>query len=159
MGLSFSNQSKQEIEGVLDKYPTKEAAILPALYIAQKEFGYVSLEAMECVAEEIGVTPARIYGVATFYTMYNKKKVGKNLVQVCCNISRAMNGADEVFSYISKKLGIKNGETTSDEKFTLMKVECLGACGNAPMMQINDDYFENLTPESVDEVLDKLARE
>ncbi len=157
MGLEFSERAKGEFEKVLSKYPTREAAILPSLYIAQREFGHVSLEAMETVAEMIGVSPARIYGVATFYTMYNKEKVGKYLVQVCCNISCALMGAEEVIDYISEKLGIKAGETTADGKFTLMRVECLGACGNAPMMQINDDYYENLTPEKVDEILDKLG--
>ena len=141
---------------MLTRYPTPEAAILPALYLAQRELGYVSLEAMEYVAGLLGVSPARIYGVATFYTMFNKEPVGKYLVQVCCNLPCALLGAEEVFDYISEKLGIKEGETTPDNKFTLMKVECLGACGNAPVMQINDQYYEDLTPELVDKILDKL---
>ncbi len=156
MALQFSKEARGEFEDILGRYPDKRAAILPALYIAQREFGYVSLEAMEYVASLTEASPAYVYGVATFYTMYNKKEVGKYLVQVCMNISCALMGAEQVMEYIEKKLGIKAGETTADKKFTLMKVECLGACGNAPMMQINEDYHENLTPEKVDEILDGL---
>jgi len=116
----------------------------------------VSLEAMEYVAGLLELSPANVYGVASFYTMYNKEQVGKYLVQVCMNLPCAMVGAEEVLEHISEKLGIKEGETTSDEKFTLMKVECLGACGAAPMMQINDEYYEDLTPAKVDEILDGL---
>lgn len=156
MGLEFNAATKGELETILAKYPMREAAILPCLHLAQREFGHVSLEAMEYVASQIGVSPARIYGVATFYTMYNKAPVGKYLVQVCMNLPCMLLGAGEVFSYISEKLGIKDGETTGDKQFTLMKVECLGACGNAPMMQINDDYYEDLTPGKVDEILNGL---
>jgi NADH-quinone oxidoreductase subunit E len=156
MGLEFSAKTKEEFEGMARKYPNREAMILPTLHLAQREFGYVSLEAMEYVAGLCGVSPARIYGVATFYTMYNKQKVGRHLVQVCMNLPCMLLGAAEVYEYISKKLGIKDGETTADGRFTLMKVECLGACGNAPMMQVNDDYYEDLTPEKVDTILDGL---
>jgi NADH-quinone oxidoreductase subunit E len=153
MALQFSAAAKQKFEQIRSKYPTECAALLPALYLAQEEFGYVSLEAMEYVAKLLNVSPATVYGVATFYTMYNKAPVGKHLVQVCMNLPCALRGAEEVFEYISKKLGVKAGETTKDGKFTLMKVECLGACGNAPMMQVNDKYYEDLTPAKVDEIL------
>jgi len=156
MALEFSKESVKEIESLFERFPNKRAAVLPALYVAQREFGHVSAEAMELVAEMTEVSPAHVYGVATFYTMYNKTEVGKHLVQVCMNISCALRGAEEVFAYISDKLGIKEGETTPDGKFTLLKVECLGACGNAPMMQIDDDYYEDLTPEKVDEALNGL---
>lgn len=156
MALEFTAEAKAELDRLFAAYPRRQAAILPALYLAQKEFGHVSLEAMEYVASLTGASPAYVYGVATFYTMYNKQQVGRHLVQVCCNISCALRGADEVFEHISAKLGIKKGETTPDGKFTLMKVECLGACGNAPMMQINDNYYEDLTPDKVDEILNKL---
>ena len=156
MDVEFSEKARAELDQVIARYPTREGAILPALYLVQQEFGYVSLEAMERVAEIIGVSPARIYGVATFYTMFNKEPVGKYLIQVCCNLPCALMGAEEVFQYISEKLGIKEGETTPDKKFTLMKVECLGACGDAPMMQINDEYYLKLTPEMVDKILDSL---
>jgi NADH-quinone oxidoreductase subunit E len=156
MALEFSEEARNELAEIKKRYPSAEGAILPCLYLAQREFGYISLEAMQYVAEQIGVAPARIYGVATFYTMFNKEPVGKYLVQVCMNLPCMLRGAGEVFDYISEKLGVKAGETTADGKFTLMKVECLGACGNAPMMQINEDYYEDLTPEKVDRILDGL---
>lgn len=156
MALEFSKEALAEKDRILAKYPNREAACLPLLHLAQAEFGYVSLEAMEYVSSFVDLSPSRVYGVATFYTMYNKEKVGKYLVQVCTNICCALMGAEEMFEYISNKLGIKEGETTSDGLFTLMKVECLGACGNAPMMQINDDYHEDLTREKVDGILAKL---
>ena len=154
--MEFSEQTKAELDKLLTHYPRKDAALLPALSLAQREFGYVSLEAMEYVAKLVGVSPARVYGVATFYTMYNQEPVGRHLVQVCMNLPCAMRGAEEVLEYLEKKLGLKAGETSPDKKFTLMKVECLGACGNAPMMQINDDYYEDLTPSKVDDILGKL---
>jgi NADH-quinone oxidoreductase subunit E len=159
MTLEFSKEARAEFEELLGRYPNKRAACLPGLYIAQREFGHVSLEAMEYVAGLLELSPANVYGVASFYTMYNKERVGKFLVQVCMNLPCAMVGAEELLEYVSDKLGIKEGETTPDEKFTLMKVECLGACGNAPMMQINDEYYEDLTPQKVDEILDKLMNE
>jgi len=156
MALQFSAPAQAEFNKLLKNYPVKEAALLPSLYLAQREFGHVSLEAMEYVAGLLGVTPARVYGVAAFYTMYHQAPVGKYLVQVCLNLPCALRGAEEVFEYIGKKLKLKEGETTPDQRFTLMKVECLGACGNAPMMQINDNYYEDLTPAKVDEILDGL---
>lgn len=159
MALEFSAEAKAELDGIRAKYPIAQAALLPALHLAQREFGYVSIEAMEYVGCLLGISPARVLGVATFYTMFNKEPVGKNLVQVCMNLPCVLRGAEDMFGYISEKLGVKAGETTRDGKFTLMKVECLGACGNAPMMQINDDYYEDLTPAKVDEILGRLGRE
>ena len=157
MGVAFSAETKQELDRIFGRYVTKQAALLPVLYLAQREFGYVSLEAMECVAGLVGLTPARVYEVATFYTMYNKQPVGKYFIQVCTNISCALRGGMELFAYLSKKLGIAEGQTTKDGRFTLVKVECLGACGNAPMMQVNDDYHEDLAPAKVDEILKSLT--
>lgn len=157
MAVEFSDTTKQELDRIFGRYTTKQAALLPVLYLAQREFGYVSVEAMEYVAGLVGVSPARVYEVATFYTMYNKQPVGKYFIQVCANISCALRGGMELFAYLSKKLGIGEGQTTQDGRFTLVKVECLGACGNAPMMQINDDYYEDLTPAKVDEILESLT--
>lgn len=154
--MEFPEQTKAEFERLLSHYPRKDAALLPALFLAQRECGYLSLEAMEYVAGLVGVSPARVYGVATFYTMFNKEPAGKYLIQVCMNLPCALRGAEEVFEYISEKLKIRAGETTPDGLFTLLKVECLGACGNAPMMQINDEYYEDLTPAKVDEILARL---
>ncbi len=156
MSLSFSEATRREFEGLLSRYPDKLAVILPALYLAQREFGHVSDEAIVYIAGLVGVSPARIEGVATFYTMYNRKPVGKYHVQICRNISCSLLGAEHLIEHVSKKLGIKPGETTPDGKFTLSKAECLGSCGTAPVMQVNDDYHENLTREKIDVLLDRL---
>lgn len=156
MSAAFSDTARRELEAILARYPDKEAAILPALHLAQREFGYVTDEAIVGVAEILGFTPARIEGVATFYTMYNRKPVGKYHVQICRNISCSLLGAEHLIEHVSKKLGIRPGETTPDGKFTLSKVECLGSCGTAPVLQLNDDYHENLTEETIDALLDGL---
>ena len=156
MSLAFSENARRELEALLARYPDKEAAILPTLHIAQREFGHVSDEAIVYVAGLLGFTPARIEGVATFYTMYNRKAVGKYHVQVCRNISCSLLGAEHLIAHVSQKLGIKPGETTPDGKFTLSTAECLGSCGTAPVMQVNDDYHENLTEEKIDALLDRL---
>ena len=153
MALSFSAEAEKKLEGILSRYPNKEAALLPALYLAQDEFGYMSPEAEEYVAGKLGIPPMKVHCVASFYTMYNKKPVGKYHVQVCRNISCTLLGAEHVVYYIGNKLGIGVGETTTDRKFTLSEAECLGSCGTAPMMQINDDYYEELTEKKIDEIL------
>jgi NADH-quinone oxidoreductase subunit E len=152
----FSDAGKREFERLLSRYPDKDAVILPALHLAQKEQGYVSDGAIIHIAELLGTSPARIEGVATFYTMYNRKPVGKYHVQICRNISCSLLGAEHLIGHVSKKLGVKPGETTPDGKFTLTKVECLGSCGTAPVMQVNDDYHENLDEARIDAILDNL---
>ncbi len=156
MTLEFSTSSKQRLEETLKLYPDKRAALLPALWLAQREFGYVSQEAMEYVAGLLGLSPAYVYGVSTFYSMYHKQPKGRHLIQVCTNISCALMGAEHVVEYLAQKLGIKAGGTTPDGKFSLVCVECLGACGGAPMMQVNDTYYENLTREKIDKILAEL---
>lgn len=154
--MEFSQDAKKEFERLLTRYPEKEAALLPALHLAQKEFGYISPEAEAYVAGLLELPVARVHGVSTFYTMYNKKPVGKYHVQVCTNIACMILGSDGILSYIEKKIGIKAGQTTPDNRYTLTAVECLGSCGTAPVMQINDDYFESLTEEKVDAILASL---
>ncbi len=156
MSFAFSESSLRELEKIMSRYPTKEAAILPALHVAQKQEGYVSDAAIVGVAELLGFSPARIEGVATFYTMYNRKPVGRYHVQICRNIACSLLGAEHLIEHVSKKLGIRPGETTADGRFTLTRVECLGSCGTAPVMQINDDYHENLDEEKIDALLDGL---
>ncbi|MGW8285383.1 MAG: NADH-quinone oxidoreductase subunit NuoE [Candidatus Deferrimicrobiaceae bacterium] len=156
MSLAFSEETRAKHDRLLTRYPNREAAILPTLYLAQREFGYLSDEAILYVADLLGFTPARIYGVATFYTMYNKKPVGKYHLQVCRNLSCSLMGAEHLIEHVARKIGVKPGETTADGKFTLSTVECLGSCGTAPVMQVNDDYYENLTEESIDAILDGL---
>ncbi len=156
MSLAFGTETMKEFERVVSRYPDRKAAILPTLHLAQKEFGYVSDEAILYVASLIGVPPAQIAGVATFYTMYNRRPVGKYHVQICRNISCSLLGAEHLIDVAARTLGIKPGETTPDGKITLSKVECLGSCGTAPVMQVNDDYHENLTEESLAKILGNL---
>jgi NADH-quinone oxidoreductase E subunit len=156
VSAAFSDTARRELEAILSRYPDKEAAILPALYLAQREFGYLSDEAIVYVAGLLGFTPARIEGVATFYTMFNRKPVGKYHLQICRNISCSLLGAEHLIEHVSKKLGIRPGKTTPDGKFTLSEVECLGSCGTAPVLQLNDDYHEDLTEEKIDALLDRL---
>ena len=156
MSIVFSETGCAEFERLLTRYPDRKAVILPALHLAQKEFGYVSDEAIVYIAGLVGTSSSEIEGVATFYTMYNRKPVGKYHVQICRNISCSLLGAEHLIEHVSKKLGVRPGETTPDGKFTLTKVECLGSCGTAPVMQVNDEYHENLTVESIDRILDNL---
>ena len=130
--------------------------MLPVLYLAQEEFGYLGPEAIEYVARIMGQSPARVQGVVSFYTMFNTKPIGRHHIQVCRTLSCALGGAEKITSFIKKTLGIESGQTTADGRFTLSEVECLASCGTAPMMQINDDYYENLTEEKVTEILHRL---
>jgi len=156
VSVAFSDAARAEFDRLLTRYSDRKAVILPALHLAQKEFGYVSDEAIVYIAGLVGTSPAEIEGVATFYTMYNRKPVGKYHVQICRNISCSLLGAEHLIEHVAGKLGVKPGGTTPDGKFTLSQVECLGSCGTAPVMQVNDDYYENLTEASIDAILDKL---
>ncbi|NKB61399.1 MAG: NADH-quinone oxidoreductase subunit NuoE [Gammaproteobacteria bacterium] len=155
----LSEASLQDIQYELSKYPAdrRQSALMAALRIAQDEQGWLSDELIEYVAEVIGVPPVRAYEVASFYSMYELKPVGRNKICVCTNISCMLRGSDEIVEHLGKRLGIGLGETTADGKVTLKEVECLAACAGAPMMQVNRDYVENLTPERIDEILDSLS--
>lgn len=155
MSATFSDRSMQVFRELLSRYPNREAAILPALHLWQQEFGDVSEEGIRFLAGLLGLPPARIEGVATFYTMYNRRPVGKYHVQVCRNLSCSLMGAENLIEHVSRKLGIRVGETTPDGRFTLSAVECLGSCGTAPVMQVNDDYYENLSEDAIDAILDQ----
>ena len=159
MSVTFSEASLRELEAIRSRYPDKEAAILPALHLAQREFGYVSDEAIVYLAGLLEFQPARIEGVATFYTMYNRRPVGRYHLQICRNLSCSLLGAEGLIEHVSKKLGIRPGETTPDGKFTLTLVECLGSGGTAPVRQVNDDYHESLTAEKIDALLERLRQE
>ncbi len=147
---------KDKIEEIAKRYPDRRSAVMPALYLAQEKYGYLSKEAMEEVAGILSLPPVQVYEIATFYTMYNRQPVGRYHIQVCTNVSCMLLGAENLVDYIKKRLGIEVGETTSDGLFTLSTVECLGSCGTAPVMQINDEYYENLTKEKVDDILNTL---
>lgn len=155
----LSESSRAEIDRWIAKYPPdrKQAAVMAALRIAQEQNGgWLSVELIEAVAVYLEMPPVAVHEVATFYTMYDLKPVGRHKVCVCTNISCQLNGSSRIMGHIQKRLGVKPGETTAGGKFTLKEVECLGACGGAPMMMVDKTYYENLTPERVDKILDQL---
>ena len=158
MPLEFSVQSKQRVEAALGRYPQKQAALLPVLHIAQEEFGHLPDEAIELVARTVGVSPAHVFGVVTFYTMFHREKHGRNELMVCTNISCMLRGGYDILHHIEQRLGIKAGQTTSDGAFTLVEEECLAACANAPMMICGTDYFLDLTPQKVDTILEDMRK-
>lgn len=154
--LFEDEEGKDRLSKILGRYPQKRAALLPLLNYAQERNGWVTLEAMIQIGEVLDVTPAYVHSVVSFYTMYNKRPVGKYLIQVCTNISCHLNRAEEVMERFLEACGTSPGETSEDGLYTVIEVECLGACGFATAVQINDEYFENVSPETVDEVLREL---
>ena len=152
-------ESKADMENWIAKYPAdqKQSAVMAALRIVQDQNGgYLTQDLIEAVAEYLEMQPIAVYEVATFYSMYEMKPVGRHKICVCTNISCMLCGSDEVVAHLEKKLGIKLGETTGDGRFTLKEVECLGACVGGPMLQIGNEYYEKLTTEKLDEIIDKL---
>src|SRR6201987_2674845 len=162
MNIKFSEQKLKEVEELITHYPEgkQKSAILPVLHIAQDEFGgWLDIPVMDYVAELLHILPIEVYEVATFYSMFNTKPVGKHLLEVCRTGPCMVNGCDDIIEYIKQKLGIKEGETTPDGLFTLKPAECLGACGYAPMMQLGKTYREHLTKEKVDQIIDELTKQ
>lgn len=158
--FSYTDKNMVEVKKHLAKYPEnrKQSAVLPLLHLAQKQEGWVSKAAMDYIANMLGLAPIRVYEVATFYTMFNLEPKGKYLLQVCTTTPCWLRGSDEVMKACQKKLGIGLGETTADGKFSLMEVECLGACVNAPIVQVNNEYFyEDLDAASTARLIDDLA--
>jgi len=158
--FSFTAENLARAEKIIAKYPAgrQASAVIPLLYIAQNQNdNWVPKAALDYVAEILEMPPIKVYEVATFYTMFNLQPVGKNHVQVCTTTPCWLRGSADIVKACEHKLGIGAGETTPDGKFTLAEVECLGACVNAPMVQINDDFYEDLTPELMDKLLDTLA--
>lgn len=154
----LSQKALATIEQEAAKYPPEQrrSAVLAALRIAQEEHGWLSVPLMDYVAEVLGIRPIQVYEVATFYSMYDLKPVGKHKISVCTNISCMLCGSDQIVAHLQKKLGIRMGETTPDKRFTLKEVECLCACGGAPVFQIGKQYHENLTPQKIDQILAEL---
>lgn len=154
----LTEQSEREIDREIAKYPPerKQAAVMAALSIAQREKGWLSEETLNYVAHRLELPSIHIAEVATFYSMYDLAPVGRHKISLCTNISCMLRGSDGIAKYLEDKLNIKLGQNTGDGKFTLREVECLAACGGAPMMQVDDDYYENLTPDRIDEILDGL---
>jgi len=146
----------KEIDEILSRYPVKRSALIPLLYVAQRDQGYVSEAVMQEIARLLGLTPPQVYETVTFYTMFNLKPVGKFHIQVCKSLMCALVGSDTMIGWIKTKLGIAPGESTTDGLFTLSAVECLAACGTGPMMQINEDYYEQVTEDKLDRILADL---
>ncbi|XP_066575023.1 NADH dehydrogenase [ubiquinone] flavoprotein 2, mitochondrial [Amia ocellicauda] len=156
--FEFTPENVKRIEAIVKNYPEghKEAATIPVLDLAQRQHGWLPISAMNKVAEVLGMPAMRVYEVATFYTMFNRKPVGKYHIQVCTTTPCMLCNSDSILEAIQNKLGIKVGETTPDKLFTLIEVECLGACVNAPMVQINDNYYEDLKPQDIEQIIDEL---
>jgi NADH-quinone oxidoreductase subunit E len=152
----LSETACRQIQVLMDAYPRKRSALIPALQLAQKEAGHISPELVCEIAQMFSLSPNEVNEVASFYTMLHRKPVGKYVLQVCTNISCLLCNAEEIMERLTQRLGIRPGETTPDKKFTLIEVECLGSCGTSPVVQINDRYYENLTPEKLDQILDSL---
>lgn len=154
----LSNESLARIEREIAKYPPdrKASAVIAALHVAQEEHGWLSDPLMDYVAKILDMRPIQVYEVATFYTMFDLKPVGRHKISVCTNISCMLKGSEQVVKHLENRLGIRMGETTADGRFTLKEVECLAACGGAPMFMIGKTYYENLTPERIDEILGSL---
>lgn len=160
--IKFNDDSLELVKKMISRYPEgkQKSALLPVLHLAQAEFdGWLSVPVMDYVASLLSIKPIEVYEVASFYTMFNLKPVGKCLIEVCRTSSCWLMGAEDIVRHIEKKLGIKDGETTKDGMFTLKTVECLGSCGTAPMLMCGAQFHENLTPEKVDTLLTNLKTE
>ena len=153
----LSEKSKAQINELKGKYPDPKSALLPALEIAQREHGWLSEEVMREVGQAMDLPPTEVASVASFYTMLYTQPVGEHVIQVCTNITCSLLGAEHIIDYLSRKLGIEAGQTTPDGRFTLLTVECLGSCGTAPMMQVDETYYEDLTEEKIDRILAESA--
>ncbi|WP_027376483.1 NADH-quinone oxidoreductase subunit NuoE family protein [Kaistella palustris] len=155
--IAFRPETLEQVQKIIARYPEgrQKSALIPVLHLAQKEFGgWLAVPVMDYVAEILSIRPIEVYEVATFYTMFNMKPVGKYVLEVCKTGPCMLNGSDDIINHIKETLNIQNGETTPDGLFTLKTAECLGACGYAPMMQLGKFYHEHLTKEKVDEILE-----
>lgn len=155
----LTDHYKNEMEEILSRYPVKRSALLPLLNLAQREEGFVSEPAMREIAKILDLTPPQVFETVTFYTMFHLQPIGKFHLQVCKSLMCALVGSDDVVGWIQKKVGIAPGQTTPDKLYTLSVVECLGSCGTGPMMQVNDDYYEQLSEEKVGRILNDLQRD
>jgi NADH-quinone oxidoreductase subunit E len=156
MPFALTQERERELQNILTRYPNPQAACIPLLHLCQEQNGWVSDDVIQFVATRLDLPAAHVQGVVTFYTLFNQKPVGKHQVWVCHTLPCALRGGENLLHHCEKRLGIHAGETTKDGKITLRTAECLASCGTAPMMQVNKDYYENLTPERVDEILARL---
>lgn len=156
MSFKFTEENLARIEEARRRYPSSLSAVMDACYIGQEQNGYISEEVMSEIADVLGIEKTDVFGVVTFYTMFHDKPMGKYHVQVCTNVSCMLRGAYEIWDAVKDKLGVEHMQRTEDGKFSLEEVECMGSCGTAPMIAVNEDYYENLTKEKVLEILDSL---
>ncbi|MCE5305895.1 NADH-quinone oxidoreductase subunit NuoE [bacterium] len=157
MEISFNPDELAQIDKVKSKYPSQQSAIMDVLWLAQKKWGWISPEIIEYIARLLDLPASSVEGVVSFYTMYFKHPMGKYHIQVCTNISCMLLGGENIYEYIKDKLGIDNHQTTNDGKFSLEEVECMGACGESPMIAINEDYYYNMNKEKIDKLLAELS--
>jgi NADH-quinone oxidoreductase E subunit len=155
--FKFTEENIKRIEAEIKKYPVKKPALMAALWIAQEQNGWISGEVMREIANLLEITTEEVLGVVTFYTMYHKKPMGKYHLQVCTNVSCMLRGGYEIYNRVKEKLGIDNMQVTDDKLFSLEEVECMGSCGTAPMIAVNEDYYENLNKEKAEEIINKLG--
>jgi len=153
MAVVFSSETQKKIELICSKYPNKQAACMPVLHLAQEEYGCLSDEVLIAVSDVLELSYAHVYGVATFYTMYHRKKVGKNILMVCTNVSCMLRGAEKTLAAFEEQLGVKAGETTPDGEFTIIEEECLAACAGAPAVICDKEYFLDVTADKVEDVI------
>lgn len=159
MSFAFNEKNEALFQQALSKYPQQQAALMPTLWLAQRQNGHLSLEVQEYVARRLNLSPVHVHGVATFYTMYRQKPVGRFHLQVCRTLSCALAGSERIVNHLKEKYNLHAGRASPDGKFSLEEVECLASCGTAPAMMINETYFENLNLEKLDRLLEKLGRE
>jgi NADH-quinone oxidoreductase E subunit len=159
MQVQFSTEAKKKIDAIRSRYPTAQAACLPVLHLAQDEFGHISDEAIDAVADALGLPAAHVWGVVTFYTMYHRHPVGRHVLMVCTNVSCMLRGGYPVLEALEQKLGIKAGETTADGEFTIVEEECLAACADAPCLIAGETYHLRLTPETAVKALEEIKRQ
>ena len=158
MAFALTPERDRELDDILKRYPTKMAACIPALHLCQDQHGWIDEDVITWVSFRLDLPPAHVKGVVTFYTLFNQKPVGKHQVWVCRTLSCALRGSEKILAHCEKRLGCHAGETSKDGKVTLRTAECLASCGSAPMMQVDKTYYENLTIEQVDRILDTLVR-
>jgi len=152
----LSEENQKKVEELRKRYPTSQALVLPVLWMVQEQEGYISEDSMKYVATLLHIPFGHILGVVTFYAMFQKKPVGKHHIEVCTNVSCMLRGSGKILEHIEQRLSISTGETSPDKKWTLSEAECMGSCGNAPMLAIGDEYYENLTLEKIDKLIDNL---
>jgi NADH-quinone oxidoreductase subunit E len=157
MPFALTSEREKQVEALLTRYPNARAALIPVLWVCQRQHGWLSPEVQAWVATRLDLSTATVKGVVTFYTMFFEKPVGEHVIWVCRTLSCDLLGGKAIQEHLEQRLGCHAGGTSEDGKFSLMKAECLAACGQAPMVQIDDDYYENLTVEALDKIIDSVA--